>query len=206
MYYTIYKITNLLDGKFYIGKHKTKNLDDGYMGSGILIRRAIEKHGVENFKKEVLHVFQTEAEMNEAEKRLVILNENSYNLCEGGHGSWSLLNRTGIKHTDATKQKMREAKLGIPRPDEVKQKMSQSRKGWRPSEDTLKNMSNGQRGRKHSDETKQKMAESHKGKKASEETRLKMSAWQKGKKLSEETKMKIRESALNRRARKVNNE
>lgn len=202
MYYTIYKITNTLDGKFYIGKHKTKNLDDGYMGSGILIRRVIEKHGVENFKKEILHVFETEAEMNETEKKLVVLGEDSYNLCEGGHGSWSMLNRTGIKHTAATKQKMREAKLGKPRPEDVKQKMSQSRKGWRPSEDTLKNMSAGQRGRKHLEETKQKMAESHIGKKASDETRAKMSIWQKGKKLSEETKMKIRASALNRHARK----
>lgn len=42
-YYWIYKITNLLNGKMYIGQHTTDNLDDGYMGSGIHIERAVKK-------------------------------------------------------------------------------------------------------------------------------------------------------------------
>jgi hypothetical protein len=44
MYYTIYKITNKINGKHYVGKHQTMNLSDDYMGSGKLIKRAIEKH------------------------------------------------------------------------------------------------------------------------------------------------------------------
>ena len=41
-YYTIYSVTNNINGKIYIGKHQTKNIEDGYMGSGRLIREAIE--------------------------------------------------------------------------------------------------------------------------------------------------------------------
>ena len=93
MFYTIYKITNKLDGKFYIGMHKTNNLDDGYMGSGKLIKRAIQKHGRENFNKEILHIFDNEGDMENKEKELVILNEMSYNLCEGGKGGFSYINR-----------------------------------------------------------------------------------------------------------------
>jgi hypothetical protein len=54
MYYLIYKITNLINNKIYIGKHITKDKNDDYMGSGKLITRAIEKYGLENFKKEII--------------------------------------------------------------------------------------------------------------------------------------------------------
>lgn len=100
MFYTIYQITNLIDGKIYIGKHQTKDLNDGYMGSGKHLKHAQNKHGIENFKKEILFQFDNEAEMNAKEAELVTeefcLKESTYNLCPGGKGGWGYVNANGI--------------------------------------------------------------------------------------------------------------
>ena len=103
-YYVIYKIINLVNNKIYIGKHKTKNLDDGYMGSGTLLKKAIEKYGIENFKKEILFQCQSEEEMNILEKQLVnenfIKSNNNYNLTIGGKGTWK---HATLKHQEQMK-------------------------------------------------------------------------------------------------------
>ena len=96
MIYTIYKITNKLNGKIYIGKHQTKDLNDGYMGSGKHLKYAINKYGIENFKKEYLFQFDNESDMNAKEAELVTeefcLREDTYNLCVGGQGGFSYIN------------------------------------------------------------------------------------------------------------------
>jgi len=97
MFYTIYKITNKINNKYYVGKHQTKNLVDDYMGSGKLIKAAIEKYGIENFKKEILHIFDNELEMNTKEKELVVVSESTYNLIEGGKGGFSYINKNNLK-------------------------------------------------------------------------------------------------------------
>lgn len=92
MYFTIYKTKNLINDKVYIGKHKTKNLSDNYLGSGQQIKNAIKKYGKHNFEKEILFIFNNEEEMNAKEKELVTeefcQNQNSYNMHEGGYGGF----------------------------------------------------------------------------------------------------------------------
>ena len=83
----IYKTTNLLNDKFYIGQDKNDN--PNYLGSGKYLKRAIEKYGIDNFKKETLESVQTKDELNEREI-FWIEKTNAmklgYNIASGGQG------------------------------------------------------------------------------------------------------------------------
>lgn len=93
MFFIIYKTTNIINGKTYTGKHQTKNLDDGYLGSGKLLQAAIKKYGKENFHREILHFCKSEKHMNVLEKILVVPDiETNYNLCAGGKGGFGYIN------------------------------------------------------------------------------------------------------------------
>lgn len=89
-YYTIYKTTNLLNNKYYIGLHATENIYDNYLGSGVFLKKAIKKYGYKNFKKEILYVFDNKKDMINKEKELVneefVKKRNTYNMSKGGHG------------------------------------------------------------------------------------------------------------------------
>jgi hypothetical protein len=95
MLYIIYKITNLTNQKFYIGAHKTENINDDYFGSGVVIKKAIVKYGKTNFCKEILELLNSEEEMYEREKELVFLGEKSYNITKGGKGGFSHIDISG---------------------------------------------------------------------------------------------------------------
>jgi hypothetical protein len=96
-YHFIYKTTNLLNGKYYIGMHSTSNLKDGYLGSGKKLRYSIRKYGKENFKLEILEFLESRDELVKRERELVnedILKDSMcMNLKIGGTGGWGFKNK-----------------------------------------------------------------------------------------------------------------
>jgi group I intron endonuclease len=132
MYYLIYKTTNSLDGKYYVGCHQTKNLNDGYLGSGKHLKRAVKKYGSDNFKFEILHFAISKSEMFSLERSIVnedLINDPlSYNLKLGGSGgNPGIVGAfTGKKHTSATKEKQRTASLQQVRYDSTRKKLSEN--------------------------------------------------------------------------------
>jgi group I intron endonuclease len=183
MYYTIYEIKNNINDKIYVGKHQTAVINDRYFGSGIVLKEAIKKYGKENFTKTVLYVFETEEEMNSKEKEIVteefIYRKDTYNIGVGGKGGPQFL---GHKHTEATKQKLREIGLNRPPPtDDVKRRISETQIGKVVSDETKEKLSVKRKERVITDETKEKTANSlrefykHNKKLVSDETRKKMS-------------------------------
>ena len=90
--YTIYKITNLINNKIYIGQHITYDLEnDTYYGSGTHLKHALKKYGKENFKKEIIFQYDNFEEMNNKEIELVneafIVRDDTYNILLGGQGN-----------------------------------------------------------------------------------------------------------------------
>ena len=89
-HFLIYKIKNNVNGKYYIGQHKTEDPYDDYMGSGCLLHKAYNKYNLSCFTKEILFDFDNFEDMNNKEKELVPLsacypnNPMCYNIQEGG--------------------------------------------------------------------------------------------------------------------------
>lgn len=187
-YYTIYKITNKIDGKYYIGQHITEDLNDGYMGSGRLIGRAIQKYGMDNFVKEYLHFCNSEQELDLMEEKLVVTNEqdpNSYNLTKGGNKPPidkkgrqckrpKFPNGYGYTHKPETIEAIRKwtIKNQPMNNPESRKKLSEARKGMKFSEEHKKNLSlahkgkiSPNKGKKMSDEQKEKIRQAKLSKK-----------------------------------------
>lgn len=91
LYNFVYKTTNLINNKYYIGVHSTDDLDDGYLGSGDLIKKAIRKYTKSKFIRHILFFCDSLADAYAKEKELVteevVMSNESYNLLTGGVGS-----------------------------------------------------------------------------------------------------------------------
>lgn len=82
----VYKTTNSINRKSYIGKKHSSVVDLSYLGSGILLHKAIKKYGRENFSVEVLSWANSTSELNELEKKFISEQSPEYNLALGGDG------------------------------------------------------------------------------------------------------------------------
>ena len=125
---------------------------DSYMGSGKILKHAIKKHGVENFTKDVLAVFETPEEMYQMESIVVdaefVRRADTYNIKQGGNGGWDHINTnvdlskrakllnefpnkrfSGRQHTDETKRKIAYANSIRVVTEETRKKLSKERKG-----------------------------------------------------------------------------
>jgi group I intron endonuclease len=132
-FFFIYKTTNIKTGQYYIGKHVTNKLDDGYIGSGTKLRSAIRKHGKDCFKFEIVTFCHSNEELNLLEEQIVtqqiVDDPLSYNLKIGGHGGWDHCPSKGRKLSEETRRKMSESRAGKPRAK--RGPMSEEDKMWR---------------------------------------------------------------------------
>ena len=209
----IYKITNLVNGKIYVGQTQrdVEQRFKEHMRADSLIGKAICKYGLKNFKCEILEECDTIEELNEREifwiKELNCKVPNGYNLTDGGHGV------AGHPFTEEHKAKIAAAlkgqiitaeqrnkisatlKIYYAAHPEARKRISERQKNLSP--EAKANMSKSHKGKKLTLEHRAKISRSlignqnHKGKKASEVTRKKMSETRKGRKFSPEHRAKI---------------
>lgn len=183
----IYKTTNLINGKIYVGQEKGNN--EQYLGSGKIIRYAIEKYGIENFKKDIIKKCWSIEEMNESEKYWIkALNSFSpkgYNISTGG--DWGDM-FTYNPNKELIRGNMKKASQK--RSKEISKFMSKFRHGRHLSIETKRKISLANTGKKHSNETKIKLCISQKRRFLDHNERLKISLGSIGKINSAESNLK----------------
>lgn len=121
-YKFIYKTTNLINGKIYIGQHVTDKLRDSYKGSGVVLKNAFKKYKRCNFKLEILEFYNGESkeEFNELEQKYITLYNaidksigyNRTTCCGGGYLGEEVYKNRKYKHSEETKKKISQANKG----------------------------------------------------------------------------------------------
>ena len=156
-YHYIYKTTNKLNGKYYIGMHSTNNLNDDYIGSGTLLKRSLNKYGKENHNIDILYFFNTREELQSKEKEIITLQEiakkECMNLKIGGIGGFPPNAKVVFKE----KLKDPEYRADFIKKSKCIEKLKKIREEGKIVKNTFL-------GKKHSEETKQKMSKIKKGK------------------------------------------
>lgn len=190
-YFYLYKITDLETGKVYVGVHETEDLNDGYMGSGKVIRRMINKYGVNRFQKDILEFFESREAMYSKEKEIVTeefcKETNNYNITPGGLGGSILLNRKPFfgPHTPDSKKKIGTSAKGRTISTNTRKKLSENNFARRNPERQREHavyagkrrwaLADDSKARVMSDKTKEKLRSANLGKTHSIESKEKMS-------------------------------
>lgn len=183
----IYKTTNTINNKIYIGQYTGKKLD--YLGSGSIFLKALKKYKRINFSKEILEYCSSMEELNKQEIYWIKYynatdKKIGYNLSDGGSGT------LGYKFTEEQKEKMSSSHKGLKQSGETIKKRQSKIKGLKRSDESRKNISIGLKklyetrehprlGEKHSAKTKRRIGEKNKksltGKKLTEEHKTNIS-------------------------------
>lgn len=168
MFHIIYKTTNTVNNKIYIGYHfqeSDPHQFDGYLGSGDKLLRAIRKYGSDKFYRETLYVFDTEQVALEKESEIVnesfIKRNDVYNITVGGGLPPS---QKGIPKSDSHKQKIGISQKGKIVAETTKTKISQSLTGTKRGKRdpvTVSKISESLKGHRHNESSKQKMSDNH---------------------------------------------
>ena len=163
--YYLYEVTNLVNRKTYIGQHITDNLEDGYLGSGQALKRAIKKYGKKNFKKEILLFARNQQALNILEMMAVTPEHcerrDNYNLREGGGSKGRLCSETK-KRISAAKSGPKNHNYGKKFSVETRTKMSRAKRGRVVTLEARMKQSQKMRGRKLTEEHRAKMSRSSK--------------------------------------------
>jgi group I intron endonuclease len=192
----LYRITNIINGKCYIGQTKSteRRFNEHKNGFGSsLLTKAIHKYGILNFEFENLGCIREEFIDLFEQEAIIHFNSiapNGYNLDSGGCKN--------KRHCEDTKRKLSEARKKRITTEETKRKMSIARIGKKLTKEICSNISkakkgksNGLIGHKRSEETKKKISDATKGRVMSEKTKKALYLANKGIPRSEETKKKL---------------